>query len=552
MSRSSLSLRRSGNSKSAITTKSPGPPSTLLPKHTSGTGRLSNTRSDPIIDGPESPVPIYTFRPIPCSDLSSLPSLTTAALTDVPQLASQKLQQCTHICDFSDPEIDKANKSTKTAALTELTTCYSNPRTFSKLTRDCHQLVIDVFAANVFRPLPKIPAFLRDSTDVVIEETAWPHLRLVYRLFLQFIDCQIDQRIFQYHLTPHFLMSLFSILDFPDARERTEVKSVITRIFEVVPAHRITLRSMVLNLLMCVSDTILLTAASSLLDLLFVFTNDIPPPLSTQMIFAFEHILLPLHIPSKSTAYFNSLSKCTLMLIRKDAPLGKQLVRFLGAHWPMTLDLKAQLFISEARQLLDDSFDIVEEEICDLLQYIAMAAESPCTRLAESALDFLSDNNFQNLLRKKPVEIMKIIFPAVYRIAQGHWQATTQIKGLDVMKTFMELNPVAFKAVTVSFKSDVVEQCQKRMHKKLQWDAIAEFAGIIDESVGVQTHDDIACFFGTGRYTRVVMSPIGARKKMELPEVVEEMVLSEGNSDDEGNDGDDHVSSALETVHEDE
>jgi serine/threonine-protein phosphatase 2A regulatory subunit B' len=432
----------------------------------------------------------------------------------------QKLQQCNRICDFSDPEADKSNKATKSAALIELTTCYSTPRQFAKLTRECHQLVIDVFAVNVFRPLPKIPDVLVDSSENVLEETAWPHLRLVYRLFLQFLDCEIDHRILQYHLAPHFFTSLFALLDFPDARERTQVKNVIARIFEVVHEHRAALRAMTINLLVCVSDTILLASASSLLDLLYIFMVDIPPPISPQMVSSFEHILLPLHLPSRCAVYFESLKRCALMLVRKDVRLGSRLIGFLGAHWPMTLDHKAMLFIAEARQLLDESFDDVEAEIGNLLEYIAMAAESPCTGLAESALAFLGDNNFQNIFRKNPEPMLKIIFPAIYRIAQGHWQSATQIKGLDVMKVYMELNPAVFKTVATTFKAEVASESQRRMLKRNQWDAIATYASQIDESIGARTHEDINGFFGTGRYARTLPPP--APKRTPTPEPPDE------------------------------
>jgi hypothetical protein len=60
-------------------------------------------------------------------------------------------------------------------------------------------------------------------------------LRLIYHLFLQFLSCQIDPRILQHHLTQEFCISLFATLDFPDAREREEVKKMITVIFETVP-----------------------------------------------------------------------------------------------------------------------------------------------------------------------------------------------------------------------------------------------------------------------------------------------------------------------------
>jgi hypothetical protein len=38
------------------------------------------------------------------------------------------------------------------------------------------------------------------------------------------------------------------------------------------------------------------------------------------------------------------------------------------------------------------------------------------------------------------------------------------------------------------------------------WEAIADFASGIDRSVGKQTHDHIASFFGTGEYIRMISS----------------------------------------------
>jgi hypothetical protein len=140
----------------------------------------------------------------------------------------------------------------------------------------------------------------------------------------------------------------------------------------------------------------------------------------------------------------------------------------------------------------------------------------PCTQLAENALDFFSDNNFQNLYNKNPEQVLRIIFPSIYRTAQGHWQPTVQSKGLAVMKTFMELNPEVLKTVALSFKSAVVEECQERMHKRMLWDAIADFAGGIDESIGGQTHEHIANFFGSGQYQRGMTPAMDTGPEVEI------------------------------------
>jgi serine/threonine-protein phosphatase 2A regulatory subunit B' len=520
----------------------------VAPPISSSPGRPSispDLQGDPIIDAPAPPVPISTFRPGQSGELVSLPLLASVPLSDIPQLAFQKLKQCNRICDFSDPDVDANNKITKASVLTELISCYSNAKQFSKLTRECHQVVIEVFSNNVFRPLPKIPAALLDSNEAVIEETAWPHLRLVYHLFLQFLECHIDPRILQYHITHQFFTSLFAILDFPDARERAEVKAVIISIFERVPAHRPELRGMALNLLVCVSDGSLLTAASPLLDLLYHFTNDIPPPMSPQMISAFERVLLPLHLPSRCPTYFDSLVKCTLMMVRKNVRLGSQLIQFLRAHWPMTLDHKAQLFIGEAKQLLDESFEAVEKDVCSLLQYIAMAAESPCTRLALTALDFLTDNNFQNLYNKKPEPLLRIMFPAVYRIAEGHWQQNTQVKALMVMKIFLELNPEVFAIVAGQFKAEVLAEVQRRDQKKRLWEAVTDCAAKIDPHIAAWGRRDTSRFYRGGTYDR-------CDSLASLPSVSEDLTEGTDGSMDEEEDvqNEPEVFDELETVPE--
>jgi serine/threonine-protein phosphatase 2A regulatory subunit B' len=427
--------------------------------------------------------------------------------------------------------------------------CYSNQKHFSKLTRECHQALLEGFAANVFRPLPKIPEALLDSPDAVIEETAWPHLSLIYLLFLQFLSCSIDPRFLQYHLTEKFFISLFAVLDFPDARERSQVTKVITTIFEKVPPHHATLRTITLNLLVCVSDSMLLTSASSLIGLLDLFARDIPPPMSPQMTAAFDRVLLPLHLPSRCSVYFDALVRCALMMVRKDARLGSALVAFLGAHWPMTLDHKAQLFIAEVRQLLDESFDSVDGDVCDLLQHIALAAESPCARLANAALDFLADNNFQNLYSRNPDVMLRIVFPAVYRIAEGHWQSKTQVKGLTVMRTFLELNPDVFEKVAGQMKTELFAEAQRRKQKRSAWEAIAEYVARADAGAGAWARRDIAAFFAGGRVERAVEDAFASA---QVPEPIAEQALDEAEESDGDSDAGGQFEAVLEAVAEED
>ena len=458
----------------------------------------ADSESQPISDFPSPPVQIVSCGYGQGDELAQIPQIAAAPTGEIPQLAFKKLKQCNKLCDFSDPRADARSKATKEAALSELIDCYSNQRMFARLTRECHQALIEMFATNVFRPLPNIPRAIMASDEVEIEDTAWPHLRLVYLLFRQFLECQVDQRILQFQLTPRFITNLFALLDFPDAREREQVKLVIARIFNKVPSQRPLLRIITANLLMGVPEGLQINAASYLLQLFYEFTEMAQPPLPPPLVNAFHRVLLPLHLPHRCQRYFEPLVKCVLLIIKKDASLGEALVEFLIAHWPVTLDSKSELLIDEVTQMLDEK--CVKDNMPKIMTCIAMAVESPCRRLAEKALNFLLDNRMQNIILENSVELLSILFPPLFRSARGHWQQTVQLKALNTMNTFMELDPEAFRKVAEQFKENVIMDRAKKINKRNLWEAVAQVAAQKDTTVDCETiGKDLTAFYGVGK-----------------------------------------------------
>lgn len=487
--------------------------------------------AQPISDFPSPPVQIVSCRHGQGGDMVQLPQLATAPRGEVPQLAFQKLKQCNRICDFSDPSSDALSKETKNATLDELIDGYSNPRIFARLTRECHQALIEMFATNVFRPPPNVPRAIMISDEVTIEDTAWPHLRRVYILFLKFLECQVDQRILQFQLTPKFIANLFAVLDFPDERERLQARTVIATIFNKVPPQRPLLRIITSNLLMDVPEGLEFNAASHLLELFYLFAEGIHPPLSPPLLAAFDRVLLPLHLPPLCQRYFQPLVKCILLMVGKDARLGNSLLRFLIAHWPLTLDHKSELFINEVTQVLEVSnTECLSENIGELLSCVAIAAESPGMRLADKALTFLLNNRIQNMIVENPEPLLNILFPALFRVARGHWEKSVQLKALNVMNTLMELSPSVFRKVAEEFKqTSLMERARKRQKKSL-WDAVTQVAAANDVTLDTATiTEELTAFYGVGSGSAVramrgkrqsqplIMAPRQADSKSSLP-----------------------------------
>ena len=218
---------------------------------------------------------------------------------------------------------------------------------------------------------------------------------------------------------------------------------------------------------MNVPEDLEINAASHLLELFYLFTSDAPLPLSQQLINAFDHVLLPLHLTFRCKRYFEPLVKCILSMIRKDARLGNNLLQFLIGHWPLTLDHKSELFINEISQVIDDINTVdLQQNIKSLLERITIAAESPCTTLADKALKFLSNNTIQNMIVENAEPLLAILFPPLFRITCGHWQKTLQLAALKEMNCLMELVPEEFKAAAETYKENSLYEKARKMRKK--------------------------------------------------------------------------------------
>ena len=287
---------------------------------------LNNNDNQPISDYPTPPVQIVSCRYTQPGELIPLPLLSLAHSAEIPTLFLQKVKQCFRICDFSDLKSDLSSKETKKSALNELIDFYSNPKNISRLTRDCHSQLLEMFSINVFRPLPNIPRALLFSDGVEFEDSAWPHLNLIYSLFLKFLESQVDPRILQYQITPRFITQLFAVLEFPDERERIQAKTVISTIFHKIPQQRPLLRNLTTNLLVGVHEGISTINVSHLLELFYFFTAGTPPPPSPGLISAFERVILPLHLHSRLHIFHHQLVRFVLLMIRKDSNLCSKLL----------------------------------------------------------------------------------------------------------------------------------------------------------------------------------------------------------------------------------
>jgi serine/threonine-protein phosphatase 2A regulatory subunit B' len=63
-------------------------------------------------------------------------------------------------------------------------------------------------------------------------ETSWPHLQLVYEVFLRFIESQeFNPQIARKYIDQTFVIQLLELFDSEDPRERDFLKTILHRIY---------------------------------------------------------------------------------------------------------------------------------------------------------------------------------------------------------------------------------------------------------------------------------------------------------------------------------
>lgn len=125
-------------------------------------------------------------------ELEKLPGFHEVPPNRRQDLFMQKIDQCNIIFDFNDPTADMKSKEIKRLALHELLDYVANNR--SVITEPMYPRVVEMFAKNLFRPIPppvapQGEAFDPEEDEPVLE-VAWPHIQVVYEFFLRFIESQ--------------------------------------------------------------------------------------------------------------------------------------------------------------------------------------------------------------------------------------------------------------------------------------------------------------------------------------------------------------------------
>ncbi|KAL1841350.1 hypothetical protein VTJ49DRAFT_7130 [Mycothermus thermophilus] len=444
--------------------------------------RLHQTPKD-VLDGPKTPRRQHSSRfDISANrELEKLPGFHEVPPNRREDLFMKKIEQCNVIFDFNDASADMRSKEIKRLALHELLDYVANNR--QVITEPMYPVVVNMFAKNLFRPIPppvnpQGEAFDPEEDEPVLE-VAWPHIQVVYEFFLRFIESQdFNTNIAKAYIDHSFVLQLLELFDSEDPRERDFLKTTLHRIYGKFLNLRSFIRRSINNVFFQFTyETERFNGIAELLEILGSIINGFALPLKEEHKLFLTRVLIPLHKVKSLSMYHPQLAYCIVQFLEKDASLTEEVVLGLLRYWPKVNSTKEVMFLNEVEDIFEvmdpAEFAKVQEP---LFHQLAKSVASPHFQVAERALYFWNNEYFCNLVSDNVEVILPIMFAPLYENSNGHWNRTIHGMVYNAMKLFMEINPQLFDDCSHEYTEQQNTAAQRERERQRRWAAIEEQA----------------------------------------------------------------------------
>ncbi|GAV07420.1 hypothetical protein RvY_17255-2 [Ramazzottius varieornatus] len=393
------------------------------------------------------------------------------------QLFCAKLRQCSVIFDFTEPLSDIQYKEIKKNALQEMLDYVGNNK--NVLSQPIYGEMFHMVAVNLFRTLPPAStpfgAEFDPEEDEPTLEASWPHLQLVYQLFLRFLESPDFQPNHAKKYLDHvFISKLLDLFDSEDPRERDLLKTVLHRIYGKFLMLRAFIRKQINHAFYrFIYETGRYNGVGELLEILGSIINGFALPLKEEHKTFLAKVLLPLHKVQSLGVFHPCLAYCVVQFLEKDSALTQQVVRGLLKFWPRTDSPKEVMFLNELEEILDVIEPAEFQKIMiPLFQQLGRCISSSHFQVAERALYYWNNDYILTLMRDNGQVLLPIIFPALYRNSKRHWNKTIHGLIYNALKVFMEMNQKLFDDCFKQYKIAERQKKEKMRERVNAWTKI--------------------------------------------------------------------------------
>ncbi|XP_044487052.1 serine/threonine protein phosphatase 2A 57 kDa regulatory subunit B' beta isoform-like [Mangifera indica] len=421
--------------------------------------------------------------PPPMVSIESLPLFRDVPVSDRQNLFLRKLQVCCFLLDFSDTTKSVREKEIKRQTLLELVDFIQSGS--GKITETCQEEMIKMISINLFRCMP--PASHENTGQEVGDpedeepylEPSWPHLQLVYELLLRYVvSSDTDTKIAKRYIDHSFVLKLLDLFDSEDPREREYLKTILHRIYGKFMVHRPFIRKAINNIFYrFIYETERHSGIGELLEILGSIINGFALPMKEEHKLFLVRALIPLHKPKPIAMYHQQLSYCITQFVEKDYKLADAVIRGLLKYWPVTNCQKEVLFLGELEEVLEAT-QAAEFQRCmvPLFRQIARCLNSAHFQVAERALFLWNNEHIVSLIAQNRNVILPIIFEALEKNIQSHWNQAVHGLTVNVRKMFLEMDMELFEECQIQYTEKQSRAKEMEEQREWTWKRLADVA----------------------------------------------------------------------------
>ncbi|CAH8354763.1 unnamed protein product [Eruca vesicaria subsp. sativa] len=437
-----------------------------------------------------SPVTATTPQPPVMTSVEPLPLFRDVPVSERQALFLRKLQNCCFLFDFTDTVKNNAReKEIKRQTLLELVDFIQSGAS-KIISESCQEEMIKMVSVNIFRCLPpgshentgQEPADPEEEEPYL--EPSWPHLQLVYELLLRYVvSTDTDTKVAKRYIHHSFVLKLLDLFDSEDPREREYLKTILHRIYGKFMVHRPFIRKAINNIFYrFIYETERHSGIGELLEILGSIINGFALPMKEEHKLFLIRVLIPLHKPKPIAIYHQQLSYCIVQFVEKDYKLADTVIRGLLKYWPVTNCTKENLFLGELEEVLEAT-QPVEFQRCmvHLFQQIGRSLNSSHFQVAERALFLWNNEHIVGLIAQNRGVILPIIYPALEKNIQSHWNQAVHGLTENIKKMFMEMDPELFEECQRQYEEKQAKSKDVEEQRLLSWKRLAEAAAEREE-----------------------------------------------------------------------
>jgi serine/threonine-protein phosphatase 2A regulatory subunit B' len=423
--------------------------------------------------------------------IEEVPELSGVPPNQFCEVLRQKLKACCVMVNFGSNG-DVKSQNTKSRYLNEIAEHLAQPRYFQLCDAPTFDSLFDMIKANVLRTMPPMPAIARsplhgDDIKDTWQEGTWPHLALVYEIFMRFLESA--QLVPAQHIKRFdnvFIIQFLQLFDSPDARERDALKNVLLRLYLKFNQLRPKMRQSILEIFITfLYETKYFNGINELLDFYTSIINGFAVPIKPENIRILFQVLLPLHGSDFFHIFHENLFQCVLQFVEKDSNLIPDILKGLIRFWPGNT-VKALLFLGEIGALIDGmSEDQFKDMAVELFTFIGRLIEGLNFQVSEAAVYLWKSDYFVQLMSQFAGTTFPVIVPYLYRCGSNHWNPQIKNIAISVLRICMQTSPDIYEEVKKAMQQIEDVLTQRRMAEMGAWMEVAKIAAEEDPEVQV-------------------------------------------------------------------